>query len=191
MLDFFFQAEDGIRDADVTGVQTCALPIYIESWIAQCPPGRGPNWSSSLELGIRLINWSIAWHLLGGYDSPLFADDGGRAFRQRWLESVYRHVRAIVRKLSRYSSANNHLIGETAGVYIASLTWNYWPQMRAWGVECKEILAQEAIVQNAEDGGNREQAFSYQQFVLDFLLLAGLAARAAHEDFAAEYWLRI
>ena len=26
--DFFFQAEDGIRDADVTGVQTCALPIF-------------------------------------------------------------------------------------------------------------------------------------------------------------------
>src|SRR5436305_14272040 len=28
MFFFFFQAEDGIRDADVTGVQTCALPIY-------------------------------------------------------------------------------------------------------------------------------------------------------------------
>src|SRR5690554_2634073 len=28
---FFFQAEDGIRDADVTGVQTCALPIYTSS----------------------------------------------------------------------------------------------------------------------------------------------------------------
>src|SRR6266498_5146872 len=27
---FFFQAEDGIRDADVTGVQTCALPILDE-----------------------------------------------------------------------------------------------------------------------------------------------------------------
>ena len=26
---FFFQAEDGIRDDLVTGVQTCALPIYI------------------------------------------------------------------------------------------------------------------------------------------------------------------
>src|SRR5439155_5903755 len=25
---FFFQAEDGIRDGHVTGVQTCALPIY-------------------------------------------------------------------------------------------------------------------------------------------------------------------
>src|SRR5690606_40004336 len=27
-LFFFFQAEDGIRDFHVTGVQTCALPIY-------------------------------------------------------------------------------------------------------------------------------------------------------------------
>ena len=27
MFHFFFQAEDGIRDTSVTGVQTCALPI--------------------------------------------------------------------------------------------------------------------------------------------------------------------
>src|SRR6266540_1014844 len=27
---FFFQAEDGIRDRDVTGVQTCALPIFAK-----------------------------------------------------------------------------------------------------------------------------------------------------------------
>src|SRR3989442_9007821 len=32
---FFFQAEDGIRDADVTGVQTCALPIYLGPGLAQ------------------------------------------------------------------------------------------------------------------------------------------------------------
>ena len=29
MYFFFFQAEDGIRDYDVTGVQTCALPIFL------------------------------------------------------------------------------------------------------------------------------------------------------------------
>src|SRR5438309_11991627 len=29
VLYFFFQAEDGIRDGTVTGVQTCALPIFI------------------------------------------------------------------------------------------------------------------------------------------------------------------
>src|SRR5699024_12199927 len=29
LLFFFFQAEDGIRDRNVTGVQTCALPISV------------------------------------------------------------------------------------------------------------------------------------------------------------------
>src|SRR2546429_5779978 len=29
MIFFFFQAEDGIRDVAVTGVQTCALPIFV------------------------------------------------------------------------------------------------------------------------------------------------------------------
>src|SRR5689334_24878665 len=29
MIFFFFQAEDGIRDGTVTGVQTCALPILL------------------------------------------------------------------------------------------------------------------------------------------------------------------
>src|SRR5699024_12054571 len=33
---FFFQAEDGIRDRNVTGVQTCALPISSSSSIAFC-----------------------------------------------------------------------------------------------------------------------------------------------------------
>src|SRR2546430_13805634 len=31
MCFFFFQAEDGIRDLTVTGVQTCALPIWVET----------------------------------------------------------------------------------------------------------------------------------------------------------------
>src|SRR2546430_4333809 len=48
---FFFQAEDGIRDLTVTGVQTCALPIYPThhdrrlSLADRLHPGRG-----SLEL---------------------------------------------------------------------------------------------------------------------------------------------
>src|SRR5438309_6305815 len=36
---FFFQAEDGIRDGTVTGVQTCALPI----WFCAVPRSRPTN----------------------------------------------------------------------------------------------------------------------------------------------------
>src|SRR2546425_4336944 len=38
---FFFQAEDGIRDKLVTGVQTCALPISVRRERAGRPEGRG------------------------------------------------------------------------------------------------------------------------------------------------------
>src|SRR5204863_4196049 len=38
LSSFFFQAEDGIRDLYVTGVQTCALPIYHDAFVTL---GRG------------------------------------------------------------------------------------------------------------------------------------------------------
>src|SRR5207248_4872644 len=38
---FFFQAEDGIRDRTVTGVQTCALPICVVARARRGSGGRG------------------------------------------------------------------------------------------------------------------------------------------------------
>src|SRR5438046_10762261 len=53
-LFFFFQAEDGIRDWSVTGVQTCALPILAvlgqslpTFWRASRTPSRAPRASPS------------------------------------------------------------------------------------------------------------------------------------------------
>jgi hypothetical protein len=177
----------------LTGEARYALAIrtQIDSWIAQCPVGRGPNWVSPLELGIRLINWSLTWQLLGGMRARLFAGTDGEQFRDRWLSSIYQQSRMVATNLSRYSSANNQLIGEAAGVYVAASTWPLWPQMGGWGERCREILEAECLRQNAPDGGNREQAFAYQTFVLDFLLLAGLAARARGEDFSPLYWRRV
>src|SRR3989449_1598980 len=43
MFFFFFQAEDGIRDVAVTGVQTCALPIYDRSRLLKNADGVGPE----------------------------------------------------------------------------------------------------------------------------------------------------
>src|SRR5690625_5671731 len=39
---FFFQAEDGIRDGHVTGVQTCALPIFKETILYFADPSSTP-----------------------------------------------------------------------------------------------------------------------------------------------------
>src|SRR5258708_17841285 len=69
---FFFQAEDGIRDDLVTGVQTCALPIY--ALVASCcccdesVPGKA-------AVGSSMMYWiSDAWA------APYGKLTGGRKF---------------------------------------------------------------------------------------------------------------
>ncbi len=166
------------------------LKAHIDSWLRACPYPLGPNWTSSLELGIRLINWAVVWQLLG-LDSPLFAGDDGAALRDRWLTSIYRHAEFIRGHFSRYSSANNHLIGEAAGLFIASLTWPFWDRAAGWRESGWSKLRRESLRQNAPDGVNREQSTWYQQFVLDFLLIAGLSAKSADLDFPAAYWQRV
>src|SRR2546430_9588046 len=44
VLFFFFQAEDGIRDLTVTGVQTCALPISTFWKDSARAPGSSTRW---------------------------------------------------------------------------------------------------------------------------------------------------
>src|SRR5256885_7731175 len=51
---FFFQAEDGIRDYKVTGVQTCALPISPRGW-GPYVAGAIEALSRDLERGLPLV----------------------------------------------------------------------------------------------------------------------------------------
>src|SRR5256885_13202411 len=48
---FFFQAEDGIRDYKVTGVQTCALPIFINDFLAGMQ-----RWASNIDSRVPFPN---------------------------------------------------------------------------------------------------------------------------------------
>ncbi len=168
-----------------------AVGRWVESWLTQCPYPMGANWASSLEVGIRLINWSLAWQLIGGRGSKLFAGEQGAELLDRWLRSVYQHAHFIRHYHSLHSSANNHLVGEAAGLFVAACTWPYWDDFEKWGREAKLLLVETARTQNHPDGVNREQAVAYQQFVLDFLILSALAGRSRGAAFPDDYWQTI
>src|SRR5687768_8866022 len=59
---FFFQAEDGIRDVAVTGVQTCALPI--SEWRSRPPAAPGSRALRSSKMNTRAERFNAAG--LGG-----------------------------------------------------------------------------------------------------------------------------
>src|SRR2546429_6041596 len=55
-LFFFFQAEDGIRDVAVTGVQTCALPIFVTGSILAISSEEVTVWSPELITHPTLVD---------------------------------------------------------------------------------------------------------------------------------------
>src|SRR5689334_24356769 len=71
---FFFQAEDGIRDGTVTGVQTCALPIWLSSCSDGSAPAPAPHpkpASDNTQPGASSAAPAMtpAWQQLGNFDS--------------------------------------------------------------------------------------------------------------------------
>src|SRR5580700_11565065 len=67
---FFFQAEDGIRDLYVTGVQTCALPI----WGPWCPALQNrQSWAQRTSPPCSFVTYPTfhaVLHLVGGQQAP-------------------------------------------------------------------------------------------------------------------------
>ncbi|MBS0300497.1 MAG: alginate lyase family protein [Proteobacteria bacterium] len=163
------------------------VQLLLDSWFEQCPYPFGVNWISSLELAIRLVNWSFTWHLLGGETSSLFNSDSGQRFKRRWLDSIYQHIHFIAGYLSRHSSANNHLFGELMGLFVAAMTWPCWQESSRWQQQAYTELELEALKQNAPDGVNREQAVYYQHEVVDMMLICWLVGRSNGIQFSQDF----
>src|SRR5256884_6659206 len=61
---FFFQAEDGIRDVAVTGVQTCALPIFHEYHGKTIPRLDSPKATIMALIADGILTHKLPWVLV-------------------------------------------------------------------------------------------------------------------------------
>lgn len=157
----------------------------LDSWLHANPYLYGVHWTSSLELAERVLSWALLY--------PRIADNVARDqdFRGRWLGSIYLHLARIARKLSLYSSANNHLIGELVGLFVGSSCFDFWPDCSAWRNLARRLLEREIRIQVGEDGVDREQAMSYHLFTLELFLLAFTIGRNTGSPFSAGYAQRL
>jgi hypothetical protein len=144
---------------------------WLEDWVAENPPYRGWNWTSGLEAGIRLVQFT--W-----IDALLSAGTEPRLTRLR-AALLPPHVSYAWRHCSFGSSANNHLLGELAGCILATVRWPVLAVLCASVEELQACWEREVLAQFAEDGGNREQALNYHLFALEFCIQASLALEAA------------
>jgi len=170
-----------------TGEERYAREVaaQLESWLLACPFGRGINWRSPLELGIRLINWVFALDLILESGHP------AEPLARQVLASVHQHVWEVARRYSGGSSANNHLVGEAAGVFVATAYFEGLDPDGGLHQRSREILTAEILRQSHPDGGTREQGLGYQIFVLQFYLVVDAVARALGRPLPAAFEERL
>jgi hypothetical protein len=167
-----------------------AVILQIEGWINGNPFGLGIHWCSAIEVALRLISWAMVHSLIycrdkkRGLLSAVHDEEafGNSIFQQAWF---------IAHFLSRYSSANNHLIGELTGLWTACQVFNLGQAGDKWADQAYKELEIEAEKQVFSDGVHKEQATYYHLWVLEYLLFANIVGKRVKRPFSSSFTGRI
>ena len=146
----------------------------LEHWVVSNPQGIGYQWTSAMEAGIRLVNFTWIDALL---------HDIGNVDRLR-IDKIANqiipiHVLYVWQNLSMGSSANNHLLGELTGLLMATARWPAMAKYASSVSTLQKTLESSILQQFSSDGGNREQGLHYHLFAFEMWIQSRLALKSA------------
>ncbi|MFD4258859.1 alginate lyase family protein [Streptomyces sp. NPDC058534] len=156
----------------ITGDERYAERVadHLRSWWAANAPLRGVHWTSGIELGIRLLSWVWVRRLLDGWPGAAGLFEGNPVA----LNQIWHHQRWLAAFPSRGSSANNHVVAESAGQFAASCAFGWFPSSARLRADALRSLERHLRGNTFLSGLNRELATEYHGLVLEL----GLAALA-------------
>ena len=170
----------------LTGTDAYAERVaeQLTSWWRENPFLSGVNWTSGIEIGVRLINFAWIRRLLDAW-SPVgdLFERNELALRQiRW------HQEYLAAFESKGSSANNHVIAEAAGQLAASCAFPWFPESSRWRSHSSALLGRELDRNTFPSGVNRELASDYHGFVAELGFFAAIEASAAGTPVSGATW---
>jgi Heparinase II/III-like protein/Heparinase II/III N-terminus len=156
----------------------------LRSWLRENPFLSGVNWTSGIELGVRLINLAWIRRLLDSWPgaADLFEGSDTTVRQIRW------HQEYLAAFESRGSSANNHVIAEAAGQLAASCAFPWFPESERWRRESLSLLSRSLTDNTFPSGVNRELASDYHGFVFELGVFAAAEAAAAGTPVSEDTW---
>jgi hypothetical protein len=107
------------------------------------------------------------------------------------LGQIRRHQEYLATFRSRGSSANNHVIAESAGQLVASCAFPWFPRSGRWRRDSARLLERELLRNTFPSGIGRELATDYQCFVAELALLAAVESEAAGHPLTEAFWVRL
>lgn len=138
------------------------LQDLFYDWNQHCLFLHGVEWYSAMEIAIRLNSWVFAY---------VFLDKANKINGSPSVENVLSDLqngilvmaKYIEKHLSKYSSANNHLIIE---LYALGLV-GFFTDCKKWIEFSIRKLSIELVKQNYNDGVNKEMSTHYQCFIME------------------------
>jgi hypothetical protein len=160
------------------------VDAQLRSWLAANPFLSGVNWTSGIELGIRLMNFAWIRRLLDGWPGAASLFEANDLF----VRQVRWHQQYLAAFSSRGSSANNHLIAEAAGQLAASCAFPWFAESAGWRARSGAVLEEALRANTFISGINRELATDYHGFVFELGLFAAVEAAAAGTPVSDATW---
>ena len=142
----------------------------VLDFIAHNPPRYGVNWRCTMDVGIRVSNWLLAYDLFKSHGAIFDAD-----FEKIFSSSIYDHACHIVHNLE-YGNVfrSNHYLSDIAGLAIASLHLPGNKETNAWLAFCLQELISEMKHEFHEDGSNFEASTYYHRLSTEIIVYASL-----------------
>lgn len=149
---------DNAGDQAKVDLLTGRLATLLNDWADSNPFLHGISWTSPMEIALRSISWITAARMLPSRQYDL---------RRALLTGSANMTEYLTRHCSGFSSANNHLLVESAAIALAGFEFN----RPDWVNSSMETLTRELPRQVAPDGVNLESSLHYHGFVLEAYLL--------------------
>ena len=158
----------------------------IMDWINNNPVRYGINWSNTMEVGIRIANWTIS--LLFFIKSPHITKD----FLTKYFQSVQQHGYHIYHNLENLQQfTSNHFVGNLFGLFILSSVNPLFNHSYKWSKFSKQELEKEIIRQTYDDGWDYEASTAYHRLVTEMFLFTFIIADYLNKPFSNFYKNRL
>jgi hypothetical protein len=145
---------------------------HVTDWQKNNPYLHGTNWVCPMEVGIRAINWILAWQYVKK------CPEISVSFWQQFVCSLYDHMHYLEHNWEWYDGkTSNHYLSDLVGYFY--LCWFFQelpgiPKKRNW---CYQEILEELEKQIFEEGSDYEGSTSYHRLVTELYYHAFLLAQ--------------
>jgi hypothetical protein len=166
----------------------------IEDWIEKNPVEMSVNWTCTMDVAIRAVNWIAVYFFFK--DSPSI----DKKFWIQFHKSLYLHGRFIIKNLeNKGPHTGNHYLSNIVGLVWLGLYFgsfivndrNKSNNPKKWLDYGLSELEKEMFVQNNPDGTNYEASTSYHRLVTELFLITTVLCNKNNIHFSTDYMARL